>query len=331
MQLNLLEKSILATIGYYDIFDYPLTGFEVFKYLINPLHIISQLGIKKGMKLEPVRETSFLDILKILGSGNLEDFIEEKNGLYFLKGKGNLVKQRIERQKIAVSRWKKVYRVIKFLQVCPFIKMIAVCNSLAIDNSKQKADIDFFIIIRKGRIWLTRFLITFIIWSLGQRRHGQKIAGRVCLSFYITDQALNLQSLTIEPYDIYLAHWVLEIKPVYWRNQTYNQFISENKWLKDYFFNFEQTLNERHPQFKTNGFLSLIQKSSEKILGGWFGGLIEKLFRLVQRHRINRKITPHKIPTAVVVSDKILKFHEIDRREFFQEEFRKRLEILTSI
>ena len=28
MQLNLLERSVLATIAYYDVLDYPLTGFE---------------------------------------------------------------------------------------------------------------------------------------------------------------------------------------------------------------------------------------------------------------------------------------------------------------
>ena len=33
--MNSLEKSILSTLVYYDVLDQPLTGWEVFKYLIR--------------------------------------------------------------------------------------------------------------------------------------------------------------------------------------------------------------------------------------------------------------------------------------------------------
>ena len=203
--------------------------------------------------------------------------------------------------------------------------MIGVCNSLAIDNSKQQADIDFFIIVKKNRIWLTRFLITFIVWSLGEWRHKNKIAGKICLSFYITEKALNLEAITIKPYDIYLAHWIAQLKPVYCRDDIYKEFILENKWVKAYVLNFDQILNIRHPEFKMSKFLSAFQKLLEKILKGWFGNLIEMFFKVIQKFKISSKLTPHKIPTAVIVSNEILKFHENDRREFFQEKFKQRL------
>ena len=158
MNFNLLEKSILATIVYYDILDYPLTGFEVFKYLINPLHIISLTESMQSVQLEPLGNISMADVLKSLEDASLKNFLDEKNGFYFLKGRRRLVEQRIERQKIAAARWKKAHNVVKVLQAIPFIKMIAVCNSLAINNSKADADIDFFVVIKQGRIWLTRLL-----------------------------------------------------------------------------------------------------------------------------------------------------------------------------
>jgi hypothetical protein len=330
MRLNLLEKSVLATVAYYDVLDYPLTGVEVFKYLINPLRLISQLGAGDELELGPIKRNEFLDILKILKNKNLKKFIEEKNGFYFLKGRRDLFEQRIERQKIAIQRWKKVYKVIKYLQICPFIKMIAVCNSLAIDNSKQEADIDFFIIVKRNRIWLTRFLITLIVWLLGEWRHKKRVAAKICLSFYITDAALNLENISILPYDIYLAHWIAQLKPVYCRDDIYKKFILANKWLKTYLSNLDQILNIRYPEFKINKFSLSIQELLEKILKGGFGNIIEKFFGAIQRFKIKRKLVEHKIPTAVVVSDEVLKFHENDRREFFQEEFKKRLKLLTN-
>ena len=325
MNLNFLEKAILATIVYYDVLDYPLTGFEVFKYLVNPLHVIAQIESVRNLQLEPLGEVSLEDVLKSLKNHSLEKFIGEKNGFYFLKGKNHLVKERIERQKIAAPRWKKIYKILKILQVVPFVKMIAVCNSLAIDNSKEEADIDFFIVIEKGRIWLTRFLITFLVWIKGEWRHKEKIANKICLSFYITDDALNLEQIAIKPYDIYLANWVTQLKPVYYENQIYRDFVFKNLWVKNYLMNFGKILNYHRPEFKKNRFLSFVKELSEKILKGFFGNLIEKLLRFFQKSRISHKATQHEIPTAVIVSDKMLKFHENDKREFFQEKFVEKL------
>lgn len=328
MNFNFLEKSILATIVYYDISDYPLTGFEVFKYLINPLHIISLTEPMQNVQLEPLGNISLADVLKSLEDALLRNFIDEKNGFYFLKGRRHLPEQRIERQKIAASRWKKVYKVVKNLQAIPFIKMIAVCNSLAINNSKADADIDFFIVIRQGRIWLTRLLITLMVWSKREWRHKDKIANKICLSFYITDNAMNLESIAIKPYDIYLANWIAQLRPVYCENQIYRDFIVKNLWVRNYLANFGKIPNYFHPEFKKNKFLSSSKTIEEKILQGFLGNITEKLLRFFQKNRIKRKLKPHKIPTAVVVSDKMLKFHENDKREYFQKEFIEKLKTI---
>lgn len=103
--MNLLEKSILSTITYYDTLDYPLTSFEVFKYLVNPLHIAGfyysgkkiQRDFKKSSievgKLAPYQNygagfsnINLVNIRKILNSKELKKFVKEKNGFYFLKG-----------------------------------------------------------------------------------------------------------------------------------------------------------------------------------------------------------------------------------------------------
>ncbi|MDP2934188.1 MAG: hypothetical protein Q8N59_00235 [bacterium] len=330
-EMNFLEKSILATIVYYDIFDYPLTGFEVFKYLINPLHVIGQLEDINKTEFEPMNNISFSEILKALEGENMGEIVSQKNGFYFLKGRGWLYQERIERQKIAAERWKKVKKVLRFLQIVPFVQMVAVCNSLAIDNSKKDADIDFFIIARKGRIWFVRFFVTFLVWVIGQWRHKKSISGKICLSFYITDEFLNLRSLAIRPYDIYLASWVHQLRPIYCQEKIYEEFISENQWVKDYLLNFGKIGNSYHLKFKQNKTLVLIRKVSEKILGGWVGDLKEKIFRFFQKNKISRKMVAHDIPTAVVVSDKVLKFHENDKREYFQEEFLKRLQNTLTI
>jgi hypothetical protein len=329
--LTFLEKSILATLIYYDIFDYPLTGFEIFKYLINPLYVIGQLEDINKTEFEPMNNISLSEVLKSLENEKIKNIFSQKNGFYFLKGREWLYRERIERQKIAAERWKKIKKVLKFIQIIPFVKMVAVCNSLAIDNSKRDADIDFFIIAKKKRIWLTRFTVTFVVWLIGQWRHKNRISGKICLSFYITDEFLNLKPLAIKPYDIYLANWIHQLRPVLRREKIYEEFVFENQWVGDYLLNFGRIGNFYHPEFKQNKALISIKKILEKILGGWIGNLKEAILRFFQKRKISRKMVPHNIPTAVVVSDKILKFHENDKREYFQKEFLKRLGSALSI
>jgi len=329
--LSFLQKSILATIAYYDIFDYPLTGFEIFKYLINPLHIIAQLDQMHEIKLEPMANISFLEVLKLVDGPELKKTIEGKNGFYFLKGRGAIIEERIERQKISSQRWKKVKKVMKFVQLVPFVRMVAACNSLAIDNSKKEADIDFFIIARKRRIWSVRLMVTFLIWLIGQWRHKDKISGRVCLSFYISDEFLDLHSLAIMPYDIYLANWTYQLRPIFCREKTYDDFIAKNRWVSDYLLNFGRISNLYHPEFRQNRIAAYSRKISEAIFGGWLGNIIEKILGFFQRKKISRKSVKHAIPTAVVASDKVLKFHENDKRQFFQEEFVNKLKKVLGI
>jgi hypothetical protein len=328
---NFLEKSILATIAYYDIFDYPLTGFEVFKHLINPLHIVGQLEDINKTEFEPMNNISLSGVLMSLEGEKIKVFISQKNGFYFLKEKKWLYRERIERQKIAAERWKKVKRVLKFIQFVPFVKMISVCNSLAIDNSKKDADIDFFIIARKKRIWLARFMVTFMVWIMGEWRHKNKISGRICLSFYITEEFLNLNFLAIKPYDIYLANWIHWLRPVFCRGKIYKEFIFENQWVKDYLLNFGRIENTYYLNFSESKAAILIKRILEKILGGWIGNPEEAVLRFLQKIKISRKTVPHNTPTAVIVSDKVLKFHENDKREYLQKEFVKRLESILSI
>jgi len=94
--------------------------------------------------------------------------------------------------------------------------------------------------------------------------------------------------------------------------------------------NFGKILNYRHPEFKKDKSASFIKKLSEKVLGGFPGKIMEKLLRFFQKSRIGHKATQHEIPTAVIFSDKMLKFHENDKREFFQEKFVEKLKTILN-
>ncbi|MCX6705887.1 MAG: hypothetical protein NTV24_02160 [Candidatus Woesebacteria bacterium] len=103
-----LGKSEAASILYHDIFDYPLNAKEIIKWGVG----------KKGLSL-------FKKTKEILN----------KDGLYFLKGKENLLykralKERISKRKIEIAK-KNASILAKF----PTIKGVFITGALAMNNA----------------------------------------------------------------------------------------------------------------------------------------------------------------------------------------------------
>ncbi len=121
-------------------------------------------------------------------------------------------------------------KYIRWISWIPGLQMVAVCNSLSFYAGEKDSDIDLFIVTKPNRMWLARFLITGIFHSLGVRRHGTAIAGRFCLSFFCTTDALDFQKIAIED-DVYLHAWIRHLKPIWTKNQAYEVFLQANAWV----------------------------------------------------------------------------------------------------
>ncbi|MBU4284788.1 nucleotidyltransferase domain-containing protein [Patescibacteria group bacterium] len=305
MNLNLLEKSIITTITYYDVLDYPLTGFEVFKYLINPLHIVELLGVVSDTEIEPIGKIELIDVLEVLKNRNLSFYIEEKNGFYFLKGNGEIIKIRIERQKISDEMWKKTKKIVKWLQFIPYIKMVAVSGSLAMYNAKKESDIDLLIVAKNKRIWTARFMATLFFQIIGERRYGKKTAGRFCLNHYIADESLKINFPSLYNAQTY-AHLVPILEG---EKGIYNKFQQENNWMNNYlaFYDFQKLKNQQ--SIKINSLLRFIARVNEIILNTFIGNILEKILRFFQKRHIKKHSSQNQGEGRIVVNDNQLEFH----------------------
>ena len=108
--------------------------------------------------------------------------------------------------------------------------MIAIVNSLSMHATHPESDIDLFIVTRPGMIWFVRFWATLILWTHGVWRRDRDIAGNLCLSFFITTEAMDISYIAIEN-DIYLYYWIYYMRPIIDKNGTYKQFLLANSWV----------------------------------------------------------------------------------------------------
>lgn len=310
-----LEKSILATLVYYDVLGRPLSGFEVFKYLIR-----KNLEIDKDLTIGHI-----LGALE--NSPELAKLISQKNGFYFLTGRQKTVKQRIERQKIADQKWKKTKRMVKLLQMIPFIRLVVVSGSLAMDNPKKESDIDLLIVTRTGRIWTCRGLTTLFIHCLGQRRHGLLTKDRFCLNHYLTDQSLKVPLASL-----YNAQTYAHLVPIWEADgreaPKYNQFQKANQWLKDYLVFYPQSQQGYLRQIKPNQSFIFSRKLREFILDRRVGDALEFILRKVQARRISQDPLTYQSGGRVIFNDEQLEFHPDSPEKGILEKYNQKMEEL---
>ncbi len=282
-----LQKYILSTLVYYDVLDYPMTAFEIWKYL-------TVIG---GQDLPEEESFSLAEILEELAAEKLRKFIENKNGYYFLRGREDLVAQRIFRNKISERKFKIARRTVWFLRFVPFVRGVAVTGRLAAKNAENGSDIDFLIVLKEGKIFTGRLLATLLVHALGRRRHGAKIRDRICLNHFISDKFF------ISVKDIFSAHEYVFLAPVF-GEASFDEFYANNDWIKKYKINFMPG-GENLKAAADSAFSSRVRKFLEKI---FTADSIEKSLKKWQQKRIAGNPKTQQAGAVIINDDLELSF-----------------------
>jgi hypothetical protein len=141
---------------------------------------------------------------------------------------------------------------------------------------------------------------------------------KICLSFYISEDSLDLSGLLLEN-DIYFHHWLAGLIPVYQRGNAYQKFLRANAWNNSCLPNWQppEPLESRVVE------ITFWQFSLGKIIDVLTTGL-EPLLSWLQI-----KILPDKIKekanrgTGVIITGSLIKLHVNDRRGWYRDEWKK--------
>jgi len=207
----------------------------------------------------------------------------------------------MERELLFQKRLKKAQRIATLLSAVPFVRMIGLNGSMTKGTMRPDSDIDFLIIAKHGRIWTARFFVTILTHLTGQRRYGNKIAGRICLNHYLNDI-----SPIIFLHDLKLARNICGLVPLF-GNDCYKKFQMENQWIKKFGFKIKPAFSVEN----TNIFLfHFTRKRFEKLLLNKIGNWLEKILRRYQQKRILSDTRTYRAPKDHIrISDWELCFH----------------------
>jgi len=326
----------VKTVAFFDLFDYPLTSWEVWIL---------------GYWDTGILNTRYWNIGNLLDSGGLDSIIESKNGFYYLQGREGIIKTRMARYNYTDRKFKRAMRVAKLFKFIPWIKMIAVGNIIGAHNLKDRSDIDFFIITENKRIWITRFFCAGLMKLLGMRPKEGNEQDKICLSFFVSESAMDLQKLMLgsrssesfspvlreglgsgdsdeakknptsdirhptSDNDIYFIYWLAGLALIYDTGGVYEKFIQTNNWIKECLPNW-QPMQAAGRRDSGKGFSNFYYDLADLLFGG-----LEKNVKKLQLKKLpcDLKNLMNK-DTRVVINDQVLKLHVKDRRE----EYRRR-------
>jgi hypothetical protein len=204
MKYFTIRKDILATLAYFEMFDYPLKKKEIFSFLGHC--------------------NDYLEFDNALNS-LLKDYAIFKLGdLYSLKNDFKQVVRRNNGNERAEKMLHKANTAAAIIAAFPFVKGVAISGSLSKYFADENSDIDFFIITTANRLWIARTFLhifkkfTFLI----RRQHS------FCMNYFIDEE----EPVILEK-NIYTAVETATIMPLYGTN-VFNHFFEENKWAGNF-------------------------------------------------------------------------------------------------
>jgi hypothetical protein len=304
MDNNEMTRRVLRTLALAESFENALTAFSVWRYLVRD-HPHSSSQTPK-VTLREVRET--------LERLTREGVLIEENGYYTFSDRRGLCEEQLTRLQIASRKLRRARRLARLIVRLPYISGVFADGSLATGTTKEGSDLDVFIVVKAGRIFLARLIVSFFTEMLGIRRTTRHIRNRLCLNSFVTEDALALP----EAFRTLHAAWIrAHMFPLALRDSDLaNRFWEAQKWICDFF--------EEMPEGALGKGEENDRGQSQPSRDGLaIANLLERIAKALQERKIARNPLTRQSGGRIVVNDAMLLFHpglpEERRRHLYRE------------
>ncbi len=246
-----LYSSVVKTLLYYNIFNYPLKATEVFNFL----H-------RNGVEEQDVKAS--------LEQLTAQKIIFSNGELYSIQRDPSIFSKRIIGNEQAKQSMPLAFKVAQRIGRFPFVRAVMASGSLSKDYMDDDSDLDFFVITAPRRVWITRLLL-----ALYKRLFLRNTHKLFCTNYFI-----DTDHLEIEEKNLFTATELATLIPLY-GHDFYPLLMDANKhWVKKQFPNCRPRPIERN--FVEDKRLKTITETVITVLGG---SLLNRLILAMARKR----------------------------------------------
>ncbi len=250
-----IQKEILKTLLYFDVFSYPLTSREIYE----------------NMAVSATHETIEHELRTLLSIGIV------KQSSNFYSTCDSIItntERRMKGNKQAKKMLVKANEISKKISNFPFVSGVCISGGLSKNYFDENSDFDFFIITKPNRLWISRtlYILLFKLFS----KEKQKL---YCLNYFISEA-----DLTINDQNLFVATELAYLIPTF-NHPLYKKLLQTNFWYKEYFMNKNEAMRISDSEIQE----SRLKKLIEFFFAGKFGNWMDSVFLNTTLNRWRKK------------------------------------------
>lgn len=201
--LQLDTHQVLKTLLYADVFGYPLSAQEVF---------------------ERCQVVDIQHIEQLLRQLVEQQYLYEFEGYYTLQNNAEVIRKRLEGNRLATKNLRIARFVSQILGQIPFVEGVMLSGSISKNWMDAHSDIDYLIVTTPGRLWVARLWVVFLhkIIFVGHSKW-------LCYNYMI-----DSDHLFFKKQHLFNAIEIRTLIPTY-NGEMYQKLQQSNVWTGAYF------------------------------------------------------------------------------------------------
>lgn len=241
---------------------------------------------------------------------------------YFLSNREEIIATRLAREIYAREKWRKATIIARALGCIPTISLIGVTGGLAMNNVRQNDDIDLYCVTETGTLWVTRLIVTVFVSLLGVRRvpMDREVKDKFCLNMFTSVKGMSIPEAER---DLFSAHEVVQMVPLWEKKGTYRQFLYMNRWVKAYLPNAWKEKMQDQKRVNSKQKIEHKKQFNHPLFTFYYALFtsLEPLAKLLQLWYMKNSRT-----NEVIQSD-VIRFHPSDARVWIKKKLHQRLKV----
>lgn len=264
-----LQCDVLRTVLYFDIFRYPLSPEEIYRYL-------------------PSNSTSPGDVQQACKTPPLSAFLREDDGLYFLPPtstqtspvQDRRANERRARKFMKIAKWM-ARIVLRF----PFVRGLGISGELSKGVVSKEGDIDFVVVTAPRRVWIVRTILILFkkVFLLNSKRF-------FCLNHFIAEDYFSISEK-----NKYTALEIATIIPLS-NSDYFSRFSDHNPWIRDFYPNLYPVFADGEVRKKQGLLQNILELPLRGAAGDRLDGRLMESWRTIWRKRY-RHLPEEKLRT----------------------------------
>lgn len=227
-----MRKHLLTVLNYFAYFSYAASFQELHTFFSKK---ITKKNLKNLLD-EEIKQGKILRLPNNIHSGLPQQSISKINRVhilprYTLPQYSISIQNKFKSQTQVKGKWAfvTIQIYIFILRICPTVLFAGITGKSAMRGFCVNDDLDLFLITKNELLWTTRFFVVLLAKILGiHTKTG------VCLNLFFDESDVGIAQ---KKRNSYIAHEILQMKPIVDKTNTYRRFLEKNQWIYQYFPN----------------------------------------------------------------------------------------------